>query len=148
MSRKHICFNSRYIQQHPEYVQEDPIYVRSYNPFFNAQKDTHNIQDFDSIHTAFCKAICNGLFPKNRIYAIAVDEKKLRAIKKGEFLGIDLYIYEHPYNDLDTLDDRHYRIQGDELIVLKEIPKEYQFTPPPIAPPIFKRNATPKLIWK
>lgn len=148
MSRKRIYFNTRYIQKHPQYVQEDPKYVRSYHISFKAQKDTHNIQDFDSIYTAFCKAIPGGLFPKNRIYAIALDEKQLRAIKKGDSLFIDSFVYEHPYNDLDTLDDRHYRIKGDKLVVLKRIPKEYHFTPPPKAEPIFKRIASPKLIWK
>lgn len=152
MARKHIPFDERYIQEHPEYVQEEPKYVRRSTFTFYAKKDMHNLPlDFDSIYTAFCENVPGDLFPKNRIYAIVVNEKRLRAVKKGQLTSLDLILYDHPWRDLDTLNGEYHRIEGDELIViktLKDIPKEYQRTGPPIATPIFKRIPSPKLIWK
>jgi len=124
MNKDHTYDNPYYIQDHPEYVQDNPKYVRSYYVDFKAGRDTNKIRDIYSIYDDFCRGNRSCYFLKCQIYAIAVIEKKLRAIKKGEYLWIDLYIYEHPYYDLDTLDDRHYKIEGDELVLLKEIPRD------------------------
>jgi hypothetical protein len=128
-----------------KHIFDNPKYVKKNYGNFEAGVNTNRKRSIHSLYKEMLNGkMCTCPF-KNQIYAIAISKEKLRVAKKGDLIFFDLYQYIHPC-EVDPHDGFCFELIGDELVVITEFRKE--FIQLDIDGSVFKRKATPKLIWK